>query len=387
MRLLIFEWAGGTYTYNDLVDSFSRSGISFRTVSYQFADKNEDAFFEYRFDKELTGGYDAVFSVNYFPLVAKCCNKAGIKYISWSYDNPLNVPDIEKTLGLPCNYAFMFDKIQVKRYRDKGFDNVYHMPLAVNCRRLDAIKLSDADIKRYASDISFVGKMYDSMYNDYVALMDDYCKGYIEAAMAAQSKLYGYYLIDDVLNDDLMNRINDHFRVLDPDTDFYLPKEGLSYAMAAQITKTDRIVIMNILSKRYQLNLYSWDVNELLGDVCYKGSCDYLTEMPKIFRASRLNLNITLRILQTGIPLRALDILGSGGFLLSNYQVELAENFTDGVEVVMYESLEDAIEKAIYYLKNEEIRAGIAKRGHDRAAREFSYEKQLGSIFDISGLK
>lgn len=386
MKLLMFEWAAGTYTYPDITESLLRSGTTFKTVSYKFDGRKTDEFFEARFGRELEEEYDAVFSVNYFPLVAKCCNKAGVKYVSWSYDNPLNVKDIEETLGLPCNTVFLFDKVQVKGFRDKGFDNVYHMPLAANCRRLDAIKLSDRDIADYGADISFVGRMYDSMYNKYLALMDDYCRGYIEAAMAAQSKILGYYMIDEVLNDALIKRINDHIKELDPNTDLYLPREAVSFAIASEITRSDRIIILNILSKRYKLNLYSWDVNELLTDVNYKGSCDYMTEMPRIFRASRVNLNINLRISQSGIPLRVMDILGAGGFLISNYQPEIAEYFVDGQEVVMYESVEDAIEKAIFYLNNEDLRARIAENGHNKVRDEFSYDIQLKKIFKTAGL-
>ena len=40
-----------------------------------------------------------------------------------------------------------------------------------------------------------------------------------------------------------------------------------------------------------------------------------------------------------------MDILGAGGFLLSNYQPELAEYFEDGKEVVMYHSRADLVEK------------------------------------------
>ncbi len=386
MRLLIFEWAAGTFTYPDIIESFASNGISYKTVSYQFDGRKDDEFFEFRFSQELEGGFDAVFSVNYFPLVARCCNKKGIKYISWSYDNPLNVKDIEETLGLSVNHVFLFDKIQVKNFRDKGFTNVYHMPLAANCKRLDDIRLSKRDIEEYGADVSFVGRMYDSLYSRFVANMDDYCRGYIEAIMSAQSKIYGYYMIDEMLGEGIMKQINDHFRKIDPNMDFTLSKEALSFAMASEITRGDRIIILNILSKRFKLNLYSWDVNELLGDVNYKGSCDYMTQMPKIFKASKLNLNINLRISQSGIPLRVMDILGAGGFLLSNFQPEIAEYFVDGQEVVMYESIEDAIEKAIYYINNDDVRMQIAKCGHDKVRDMFSYDGQLRKIFETAGM-
>lgn len=53
-----------------------------------------------------------------------------------------------------------------------------------------------------------------------------------------------------------------------------------------------------------------------------KGPIDYYNEMPYVFNNSRINLNITLRSIKSGIPLRAMDICGAGGFLLSNYQAD-----------------------------------------------------------------
>ena len=387
MKLLIFEWAAGTYTYNDIVKTLGSMGISCRTVSYQFNDKNEDEFFVSRFTKVLTEDkYDAVFSVNYFPLVAKCCNDNSVKYISWSYDNPLDVPDIEKTLGLPCNHVFLFDRIQSEGYIKKGFANVHHMPLAVNCNRLDAIRLSKQETERYSADVSFVGKMYDSMFDDFRNLMDERCKGYVDAVVAAQSKIYGYWFVDEMLTDDLIDRINAHFKELEPTTSFVLPKEALSYAIAANITRGDRLILLNVLARRMKVNIYSWAKCDLLKGVNFMGSADYHDQMPKIFKASKINLNITLKILQSGIPLRVMDILGSGGFLLSNFQPELAEHFENGRDVVMYESIEDAIEKAIYYAGNDDLRNQIAANGHDKVKELFSYENQLGKIFKTAQL-
>ncbi len=387
MKLLIFEWAAGTFTYDDIIASFTAKGVTYRTVSYQFNDKNEDEFFVKRFTKVLKDDtYDAVFSVNYFPLVAVCCHDCSLPYISWSYDNPLDVPDIEKTLGLPGNFVFLFDRIQTEGYQKMGFSNVYHMPLAVNCERLETIKLTKQEQAMYAAVVSFVGKMYDSMFPEYRELMDDHCKGYIDAIVAAQSKIYGYWFVEELLTDDLMKRINDYFKVLQPDTQFTLPKEALAYAIACQITKTDRIVLLNLLAKRMRVNVYSWEKCDLLQNVRFMGSCDYYGQMTKVFKASSINLNITLKISQSGIPLRVMDILGAGGFLLSNYQPEIAENFVNGEDVVMYESIEDAFEKALFYKGHDDLRRQIAQSGHNKTKELFSYEKQLGKIFDISGM-
>lgn len=381
MKLLIFEWGAGTFTYNDIIESLSDNGVSYRTVSYQFEDKNEDEFFEHRFGKVLAeDSYDAVFSVNYFPLVAKCAHNRHIPYLSWSYDNPLDVPDIEKTLGYPENHVFLFDRIQFEGYKNAGFDNVYHLPLAVNTKRLDKIRLSQNEIMQYGCDIAFVGKMYESMLGSYMSIMDDYAKGYVDAIIRVQQKIYGYYIIDELLTDKFMEDINRHFKELSPDTTFVLPKQALSYAMAAQTTRNERLILLNLLSSHFKMKYYSWKNCEILKNAEFMGSCDYYIQQPKVFKACKLNLNITLKCLQSGIPLRAMDILGAGGFLLSNFQPELAEYFVNGQDVVMYDSIEDAYEKAQYYLSHDEERIRIAENGHDKAKEMFSYDKQLAVI-------
>ncbi len=58
------------------------------------------------------------------------------------------------------------------------------------------------------------------------------------------------------------------------------------------------------------------------------------------------------------------------------------ENFRPGVDCVIYESIEDAVAKAEYYLEHEEERQEIAHNGHE-AVKRFSYENQLDKMFRI----
>lgn len=385
MHLLIFEWSTGTYTHDDIVAALDNMGITHHTVSYAFDDVNEDDFFEWRFGKCIDEGkYDAVYSTNYFPLVAKCCHNRKIRYVSWSYDNPLDVPDIQKTLGYEENRVFLFDKIAVSQYRKQGFDNVFHMPLAANVKRLDGIKLTSSDIARYSSEISFVGKLYESPLGSYMQLMDEYTKGFINAIIQAQKKIYGYYFVEELLTDEVINRINSYIQNLQPGTMLKMSKEALSYAMGAQITREDRLMLLKLLGMHHQVKLYSREDNELLKDsVQFMGSCGYKIEMPKIFKASKVNLNINLRVSQSGIPLRVMDVLGSGGFLISSFQPELAEFFVNGRDIVLYDSIEDAYEKVAYYLKHDDERQQIAINGKKVVEENYTYEHQLKEIFEI----
>jgi spore maturation protein CgeB len=107
------------------------------------------------------------------------------------------------------------------------------------------------------------------------------------------------------------------------------------------------------------------------------GTVDYYEEMPKVFKQSRINLNITRRGIQSGIPLRAVDIMGSGGFLVSNFQSDFLDYFIPGEDFVYYESKEDLQQKIDYYLNHEEERRAIAKRGHDKIAAGHTYRHRI----------
>lgn len=108
--------------------------------------------------------------------------------------------------------------------------------------------------------------------------------------------------------------------------------------------------------------------------------------MPGVFRYSRLNLCPTLKSIRSGIPLRALDIMGAGGTLFSNFQPELAEAFEDGKDVILYESMEDAFAKAEYYLKNDTLRREIARNGYHKICQDFTYPDRIRRMFKTARL-
>ena len=116
---------------------------------------------------------------------------------------------------------------------------------------------------------------------------------------------------------------------------------------------------------------------ELMGNVSYE------EEMQKVFKSTKINIKTTLRANRTGIPLRIVDILGCGGFMLSTHQAELDDFFFDG-EVVYYETTEEAVELMDYYLAHDDEREKVASAGLRRVKEDFSFEdrieKMLGTI-------
>ena len=225
-----------------------------------------------------------------------------------------------------------------------------------------------------------IGKLYQTEYRYFTAALDEYLKGYLEGIVSAQGKLYGAYLIPELVTDELLEKMNAVYRRVAKDG-FLMGRRELEFMLACETTGRERYMALALLSKYVQVDLYSDNQDERLDAVRYRGYADYYTQMPQIFAASRINLNISLKTIRTGIPLRVLDVLACGGFVLSNYQEELAEYFRPE-ELVMYEDAEDMFYKAKYYLEHEKERQRIAHAGAERVRRDFTFRERLSRMFE-----
>jgi len=382
MKLLVFDWSN--YCQPDIVAILTLLNVPM--VKYKFphnANYDEPELYK-ELDKVIKeGDFDAGFSINFYPLLAQVCYDNNLKYISWSCDNPLNITYGENTLAYPTNYAFMFDKLQVEKYKKKGFDTVYHLPLAINTIRLDLVKRTPEEIATYESEIAFVGMLHKSPLSDQMKLFTPYQNGYLKALVEAQSKVYGCFFLPETLTQDFMTGLSE--RLIAQKQQPLFPNM-ISYSLGMQITNNERITLLRELSKRHQLKFYSTESAEQLPDVIPMGPINYWFQMPQMFQSSKINLNITLKAMESGIPLRCLDIIGCRSFLLSNYQPELDEYFGENEGVVMYHSIEDAIAKADFYLKHDDLRQKIIDTGYEIAKENFDYQKQLKTMWAIAGL-
>ena len=129
-----------------------------------------------------------------------------------------------------------------------------------------------------------------------------------------------------------------------------------------------------------QMKLFTLNDKFHIPNVKNMGATDYYEEMPYIFANSKINLNITLKSIQSGIPLRAMDIMGAGGFLLTNYQADFLNYFVPDEDFVYYNDSDDLLNKIEYYLSHEKERKEIAANGHEKTKENHSFEKCFRDI-------
>ncbi|MCM1267456.1 MAG: DUF3880 domain-containing protein [Bacteroidales bacterium] len=372
MKILFIEWA--SFGNADIKDAFIKEGHTIVSFPFSNKDARRDAEIEDALAKSLRDTVpDAVFSFNYFPLVSNVCKKEGLPYLAWIYDSPYVMLYSYTTVN-PCNHIYVFDRAVCREFQAAGIGTVHYLPMAANTERLDAL-----DAGAFAYDVSFVGSLYTESHNffDRMESLSDYAKGYLEGLMNAQMHIQGYNFIQESLSP-IMEELYQALP-MDPNPDGVETREYLyaQYVINRKLTGQERLRLLTAVTKRHPLDLFTLDPAFSLPNLRNHGTADYYAEMPLVFKKSRINLNISLRSIRSGIPLRAFDIMGSGGFLLSNYQEDFLENFTPGEDFVYYESEEDLLAKIDYYLTHEDERQAIAKNGHDKVASAHTYRDRV----------
>lgn len=330
---------------------------------------------------------DAIFSINYEPDVAEYCWRNQKKYVSWIVDCPHTVL-YSRTFYYKSNYIFLFDYNQYCLMKARrGESHVYYQPLASDIESFErTIRSATYDKEEYSADVSFVGRLYrdkDHALLDTVQYLPPYVEGYLEALMGMQKQIWGADFLKDTISNEVWDQLRKYIKwnLQSEYDDNY--EETVIGMIQQKIAQKERMEMCSLLAKEFDFALYTKDETEFDKRIDNRGYVDYVKEMPLVFSNSKINMNITLRSISTGIPLRCLDIMACGGFLMTNYQAELEEYFVDGQDLVIYTDFSDMKEKIAYYLSHEDERKYIAENGKKKIAEKFTYQVQLGNIIDI----
>ena len=393
MHILMYRWKA--YNYRDIEQTFLLLGHTVDNIEQELGSYDVSPEFERVIEEKIRGThYDMVFTVNYFPLISNVCERTGVKYVSWTCDNPL-ISMYHESVFHACNYIFTFDKTNYLEFRGMGVKHIWYLPLAVDTERMDALlgapekperrnATQDSEMRKYRGDVAFVGSLYErNSYDKIKNRLPEYLRGYFDADMEAQLNISGANIVEPMLTTNILEQLQEYFQLEKSEGSF--SDLGLIFqttVLGFKIAEIERRRALIELSKHYKVNVYSnSDVSDLLR-IQYCGSVDYWSEMPKVFRMSKINLNFTIPNIKSGIPLRIWDVLGCGGFLLTNYQAEIPYYFKEGEDLVCFDGLEDLCEKVGYYLEHEEERKRIAWNGYRKVREKHSYIERIRTILD-----
>ena len=410
MKLLLYSWQAN----NEQILADNLTELGYEVVWFRKECKH------YTRDMELAmemipyihrEGIKAVVSFNYFPIISAICDTSKIPYYAWVYDCP-HFTLYAGQVTLPCNHIGIFDKKMVRELEAYGVRTVSHVPLSVDADLFEEAvnRASEQEKEKYRCDISFVGSLYTDEHNYYdrffaetadmtkhkemsgetgtnpdtlAAVIQKQCFAY-EKDYLREAEAAGEIDIEPVK--DWMEK-----QGLLLGTDYFAEPEDvlLATVLEKKVTVEERRLLLSEIAtgfgERYRFNLYTAsDLSKIpVLRKHHKGIVDYHQQMPLVFTGSKINMNLSLRSIHSGIPLRVLDIMACGGFVLTNFQTEIAEYFREGEEIATFRSLEECIEKIQYYLQNEAERETIAEAGKRKVRETFSYRNGLEKLFGI----
>ncbi len=324
-----------------------------------------------------------VFSINFFPVVSEVCNIFHIPYVCWIVDSPV-MELYSHSLRNGWNRIFLFDYALYEEFRPENPKGIFYLPLGADYARLDPLleNITKKDKEKYAAEVSFIGSLYTEKCPYNRLKEESWMKGYLDGVIQAQLKVYGYNFLEECITDEILQQFKEKVPFYQfPEKANHNDRAAMAHLyLGNKVTEQERLQLLKRVSEEFSLDLYTASDFSPLPKANYRGLARSTTEMPKIFRLSKINLNFTSKPIRTGIPLRLWDILGAGGFVLTNYQSEIPEYFEVGKDLDIFASEEELVEKIRYYLEHEEEREEIARNGYQKAKEKYSLELRVKQI-------
>ena len=388
MRVLFYRY--NSICEPDYISGFRECGFDVDEITAEMVDKSVTQADTVKIvsDVLLKKSYDFVFSINFYPAISAVCELFKVRYLCHTVDSPV-FELYSKEVRNSWNRIFVFDMDQYRTFEPVNPGHIFHLPLATNPARWDGVVggASDADKRKFASDVSFVGSLYTEKcpYDD-LDSDDEYFLGFLDGIMNAQMRIFGAHFLAEFVTDDMVEKFKAQTK------NFFHPEEYemlsdkesmLRNYLDAKISVMERLEVMRVLGEKFDVDLYTRsDAGGL--PVRDRGGCQTLTEMPIIFNQSKINLNITMKAIREGLSLRIFDVLGCGGFLITNYQAELADIFTLGEDLEVYTSIDELANKVEYYLEHEKEREEIARNGNAKVREFHNYPLRISQMIEMA---
>ncbi len=128
-----------------------------------------------------------------------------------------------------------------------------------------------------------------------------------------------------------------------------------------------------------------WAMPEFAGALTndYAGRrIDYHTELPRLYASAKINLNLFHTQCMNGLNPRVYDVLACGGFLLTQYNPGVEDEFAIGRDLDVFHTRDEMVEKIAYYLDRPDERAQIAQSGQVCALAKYGYRVRIQALLN-----
>ncbi|NDV46028.1 hypothetical protein D0T49_03105 [Paludibacter sp. 221] len=163
------------------------------------------------------------------------------------------------------------------------------------------------------------------------------------------------------------------------------------YTLLKEITKSAKVEIrsdfhVNLYTKRQLRQLVKkrnfddflgqWRINK------YNKGPVFGQDMYQFLRDSKISLNMHGDKITFAANVRLYEITGVGSCMLTDWKENITNIFIPDKEIITYSSVEEAVDKIVFFKKNDRLRKKIATAGQHRTLNEYTYKKVIPSLIN-----
>lgn len=328
---------------------------------------------------------DMVLTVNHLGVdhegvLHSILKRKNLPLVSWFVDNPHLILDAYANPETEHTVLFTWDADTVQSLKHKGYENTFHLPLGADPNRFSPTP-SGRDIPEdWKARVSFVGnsmktktEMRFLASQPTLLMMEagfDIAEGFVES----EDRTVREYMTrkrPDVLAD--MNT---------------LPRScALAYETYLTWLATclyRRECIMRTMDFA-PLIVGDDGWNDLLKHQKgwrYHSELGYYDDLPDFYLESEINFNCTSKQMKGACNQRVFDVPCCGAFLLTDHRQQIEQLFEPGVEVALYQDMDEIPVMLDKFLNDPKARDNIAQAGRKRVLAEHTYDHRITSLLD-----
>ncbi|SMF42977.1 CgeB family protein [Desulfovibrio gilichinskyi] len=366
----------------EIISALDRLGISYRTVDIGLGDTVRDGFVEDLLKSVVEFKPDFALTVNHFGIdregkLTDLLLKLKLPLASWFVDNPHLVLYRYKDISPELTAIFTYDAGNLEIMHDKGYGNVFYLPLATDpCRFKAGIKGKNS----WRAKVSFVGnsmadavantllgaKLPANISNKYQQLAAEFCE-------SADISVEEYFK-------------KNHPQVLEAIEGFATDEQKLSFEalITWEATRQYRLSCIKELLSFNPLIVGDCGWHVLLDNKGwhYLSSLDYYTDLPAFYPMSDVSFNCTSRQMKGAVNQRIFDVPACGGFILTDYREQMENLFEPENEIISYRNVKEIPQVLERCIKDKKMRARVSAAALKRILFEHTYEHRLISLMD-----
>jgi len=300
-----------------------------------------------------------------------------IPYVSLFFDDPfISFPIYSQYRDSPFYHITVFDRVYLDRLLSLGFKKVHHLPIGVDPSIFKKMELDKASYERYHTRLSFVGHIFPKEeFEEERISWNPFLNKIIDETV--KIKMRNFHLPVPAILSEIIKTIGGKGQKTLED---FLQTRSSSYFLCQIYKEIDSLYRKELINALpIPIDLYGGE-GFISDKTRMRGGIDYENELPRLYSATEINLNITTSQSITSPTQRVFDVSACGGFVLTDYRPGIEEWYRLGEEIICYHTPEELRDLINYYLDHPEERQAIAERAYLRTIREHTYKERMKQV-------